>query len=135
MSTHFRSLALLAALLPAAATAGPLSLEDAIRQALSQNPELRASGARAEAAGARADSAWGNLLPQVNLRYMARRSDNPLDAFADKLNTRSVQDSDFESQAINYPGASNVRATTRGAGVLCPSYQVNLANKITERST
>lgn len=114
MQEHLRSLALFGALLLplAAGAAGPLTLDDAIRHALDHNPELRASGAQAAAAEARADSTWGNVLPQVNLRYMARRSDNPLDAFADKLNTRSVQDTDLQSQAINYPGASTVHATT-----------------------
>jgi len=35
---------------------------------------------------------------------MVRRSDNPLDAFADKLNTRTVDPAtDFTAQALNYP--------------------------------
>jgi len=114
MSRRFRSLALFGAmLLPAIAPAAEvLSLDDAIRHALDHNPELRASGAQAAAAEARADSTWGNLLPQVNLRYMARRSDNPLDAFADKLNTRTVTSPDLDPAAINYPGVSTVHATT-----------------------
>lgn len=115
MCRRFRSLALCGALLvPAIAPATEvLGIDDAIRQALDQNPELRASAAQAAAAEARADSAWGNLLPQVNLRYMARRSDNPLDAFADKLNTRTVDPAtDFNQQALNYPGTSTVHATT-----------------------
>ncbi len=114
MSRRFRLLALFGALLvpTMAPAAEALNLDDAIRHALDHNPELRASGAQAAAAEARADSTWGNLLPQVNLRYMARRSDNPLDAFADKLNTRTVTSADFVPAAINYPGASTVHATT-----------------------
>ena len=113
MSRCSRLLALFGALLvpTMAPAAEALSLDDAIRHALDHNPELRASSAQAAAAEARADSTWGNLLPQVNLRYMARRSDNPLDAFADKLNTRTVDPAtDFNQQALNYPGASTVHA-------------------------
>ncbi len=116
MPKKFLSLALCGALaLPAAlaAAAGPLTLDEAIRHALSQNPELRAAGRQAQAADARADAAKGAFLPQVGVRYLVRRSDNPLDAFADKLNTRTVDPgTDFSSaQALNYPGTSTLHAT------------------------
>ncbi len=91
MQKNFLSLALTGAIvLPALpAVAGPLSLDEAIRHALSQNPELRVADRQAQAADARADAAKGAFLPQIDVRYLVRRSDNPLDAFADKLNTRS----------------------------------------------
>ena len=114
MQTSFRSLALLLAALtlPAAATAGPLSLDEAIHRALTDNPELRAADDQARAAAARATSAKGALLPQVGVRYMVRRSDNPLDAFADKLNTRSVDPAtDFTAPALNNPDPSTIHAT------------------------
>jgi len=114
MSRKFLSLALCGVLaLPAlAVAAGPLSLDEAIRHALSQNLELRAAGQQAQAADARANAARGAFLPQVGVRYMVRRSDNPLDAFADKLNTRTVDPaSDFSAQALNYPSTSTVHAT------------------------
>ncbi len=114
MSKKFLSLALCGALaLPSlAAIAGPLSLDDAIRHALSQNPELRASDRQVQAADSRADAAKGAFLPQIGVRYLVRRSDNPLDAFADKLNTRTVDPAtDFTAQALNYPDASTVHAT------------------------
>jgi outer membrane protein TolC len=95
-----------------AAVAGPLSLDEAIRHALSQNLELRASDRQVQAADARADAARGAFLPQVGVRYLVRRSDNPLDAFADKLNTRTVDPAtDFTAQALNYPDASTLHAT------------------------
>ncbi|HJX16720.1 MAG TPA: TolC family protein [Acidiferrobacterales bacterium] len=114
MSRKFLSLALCGVLaLPVlAVAAGPLSLDEAIRHALSQNLELRAAGQQAQAADARANAARGAFLPQVGVRYMVRRSDNPLDAFADKLNTRTVDPaSDFSAQALNYPSTSTVHAT------------------------
>jgi outer membrane protein len=115
MQTSFRSLALLFATLAlpaAAATAGPLSLDEAIRNALTYNPELRAADDQARAADARATAARGTWLPQIGVRYMVRRSDNPLDAFADKLNTRSVDPAtDFTAPALNSPDPSTIHAT------------------------
>lgn len=114
MQTSFRSLALLLAALtlPATAAAGPLSLDEAIRNALTYNPELRASDDQARAADARATAAKGAWLPQVGVRYIVRRSDNPLDAFADKLNTRSVDPAtDFSAPALNNPDPSTIHTT------------------------
>jgi outer membrane protein TolC len=114
MQKYFLSLALLGALaLPAhTAVAGLLSLDEAIRHALNQNPELRAAGRQTQAADARADAAKGAFLPQVGVRYLVRRSDNPLDAFADKLNTRTVDPgADFGAQALNYPETSTLHTT------------------------
>lgn len=113
MKKNFLSLALVGALaLPAlTAVAGPLSLDEAIRHALNQNPELRVANRQAQAADARADAAKGAFLPQIDLRYLIRRSDNPLDAFADKLNTRSVTSADFDPATLNNPDASTLHAT------------------------
>ncbi|MDH4134787.1 MAG: TolC family protein [Gammaproteobacteria bacterium] len=92
--------------------AGPITLDDAVRMALENNNELRAADNSARAASDRAKGAWGAALPQVNARYMARRSDNPLDAFADKLNTRSVTSADLSPpEVLNTPDASTIHAT------------------------
>jgi outer membrane protein TolC len=107
-----RSLALGAFLtLAGAAHAEPWTLEQAIRLALQNNPEFRAADESVKAADDRAKAARGAFLPQVGVRYFARRSDNPLDAFADKLNTRSVTAADLAPAAINEPGASSLQAT------------------------
>ncbi len=114
MQKNFLSLALVGVLaLPAFTTAaGPLSLDEAIRHALIQNPELRAADRQAQAANARADAAKGAFLPQIGVRYLVRRSDNPLDAFADKLNTRAVDPrTDFTATALNNPDTSTLHAT------------------------
>src|SRR3989304_1104028 len=103
MQKNFLSLVLAGALVfPALTTAAELlSLDEAIRHALSQNPELRAADRQAQAADARAGAAKGALLPQIGVRYLVRRSDNPLDAFADKLNTRTVTSADFDPARLN----------------------------------
>ena len=114
MQKNFLSLALWGTLIfpVLTAAAGPISLDEAIRGALNQNPELRAAGRQAQAADARADAAKSAFLPQVGVRYLVRRSDNPLDAFADKLNTRTVDPAtDFTAQALNNPDASTLHAT------------------------
>ena len=113
MSPLFRSLALATALaVPVAAPAGTVvTLDEAIQQALTHNAGLRAAGASTLAAQDRARAARGNFLPQLGVRYFARRSDNPLDAFADKLNTRSVTAADLAPAAINEPGTSTLHAT------------------------
>jgi len=113
MLNILRSLALGSTLaLPLLAQADVLGLDEAIRHALIYNADLQAAQARAAAAEDRAKAARGSFLPQLDLRYLARRSDNPLDAFADKLNTRSVTAADLNPATINDPGTSSVRATT-----------------------
>lgn len=96
---------------PVFASAAPLTLDEAVQRALTHNPELRAAERQTQATQARSDAAQLLFRPQVDLRYMARRSDNPLDAFADKLNTRSVTAADLAPAAINEPGTSNVHVT------------------------
>jgi outer membrane protein TolC len=104
---------LLAALspMPAAAEKPALTLEEAVAHALAHNPELAAARARLAAAGEASAAAEAARLPEINLRYTARRSDNPLDAFADRLNTRSVTSADFDPARLNDPGASTLHAT------------------------
>jgi outer membrane protein len=81
----------------------------AIAYALAHNPELLAAGEQANAAVARKDAASGARWPQLDASYSARSSNNPLDAFADKLNTRSVTAADFDPTNLNEPGTSNLQ--------------------------
>ena len=102
------------ALLVARAEADAYSVDDAVAYALTHNPGLGAVREQANAADARARAAESARRPRVDARYGVRRSDNPLDAFADKLNTRSVDPAtDFGVDALNHPGAS----TLQNAGV------------------
>ena len=112
-STLVLSLCLLdLGLLAAPAAAESLSLEQAVAYALEHNLDLQATDEQARAAAERSGAAQSARLPQVDVRYMRRRSDNPLDAFADKLNTRSVNPAiDFTAGALNYPDPSNINAT------------------------
>lgn len=93
------------------AQAEPFSLNQAVNYALEHNPDLLAMHALSEAASARTQGASGARLPSLGLSYSARVSNNPLDAFADKLNTRSVTTSDFDPARLNHPGTSDLYAT------------------------
>jgi outer membrane protein len=105
------SLCLLLGAGPAAA-ADTYTLEQAVSYALTHNLDLEAAQEQTRAASERTGAAQGARLPQVDVHYMRRRSDNPLDAFADKLNTRTVNPAtDFTSNALNYPDPSSVQAT------------------------
>ncbi|MEK9134061.1 MAG: TolC family protein, partial [Pseudomonadota bacterium] len=112
---HYRIIP--AALLLLALTASPVvraetfSLDQAVRHALANNPELLAVRAQSAAATARTQTASGARLPSLGLSYSARASNNPLDAFADKLNTRRVTTPDFDPSRLNHPGTSDLHMT------------------------
>lgn len=91
------------------ARAESLSPNAAVAYALVHNPDLRADGEQVAAAGERARAEESARLPQIDARYVARRSDNPLDVFADKLNTRSVNPGvDFSADALNHPSTNTL---------------------------
>jgi outer membrane protein len=94
-----------------AAQADAFSLEQAQGYALAHNPDLLAAHAHSEAAAARAQATSGARLPSLGVSSSARASNNPLDAFADKLNTRSVTTSDFDPANLNHPGTSDLYNT------------------------
>lgn len=91
--------------------AEPLTPEQAVVQALAHNPQLAAVRQQAEANSAQRRAAQGGRLPQLDLNYVVRRSDNPLDAFADTLNTRSVTAADLDPVLLNDPDPSTLHST------------------------
>lgn len=95
----------------APARAEPYSPEQAVAHALAHNPELHAAFERTRAAAESTAAAEAGRQPQLGARYLLRRSDNPLDVFADRLNTRSVTVADFDPARLNDPGGSTLHAT------------------------
>lgn len=93
------------------AWAETFGLEQAQRYALEHNPDLLAAREQVAAAVGRTQMAEGARLPSLGLSYSARASNNPLDAFADKLNTRRVTTPDFDPARLNHPGTSDLHAT------------------------
>lgn len=110
MNRHFLCAAVLLALIAAAPARAELyTVDQAVVYALDHNPELLAAQQQSVAATANREAASGAHYPQLGLSYSVRRSDNPLDAFADKLNTRRVTTADFDPAALNHPGDSDMR--------------------------
>jgi outer membrane protein len=103
---------LLAAMAAAPAAAQPLSIEDAVGLALSENPDVRAAAERIGEAEARLGEATSAFYPRVDGRIGFARTDNPAQAFAMILNQRKFNfDLDF-----NNPGPTqNVRPEIVGA--------------------
>lgn len=88
-----------------------IELDSAVAYALENNPGLRAVEQQVNASMANARVSRAGDLPSVTFSHTARFSDNPLDAFADKLNTRQVRTQDFDPAALNQPGWSDLYFT------------------------
>jgi len=77
------------------------TLKQAIRYTVQENFTLRAATQNISTAEAEIRVAESARKPSLNFRYGFQLSDNPLDRFAEKLNTRSVRTRDFEPDALN----------------------------------
>jgi outer membrane protein TolC len=95
----------------ALASAEPFNLDQAVQYALEHNPDLLAVREQVAAASGRAQTAAGARLPSLGVSYSARASNNPLDAFADKLNQQRVTTTDFDPARLNRPGTSDLHMT------------------------
>jgi outer membrane protein TolC len=105
---------------PAAATAAPLSLEDAIRAAWKNNPGIAASATMVTAARADADSAKDQRLPSLVLSAKALATNEPVAAFGLKLDEQRIRATDFDPARLNSPDV--VGAVGLGAAVVQPLY-------------
>jgi len=113
MRLHHVAVAVVLGIAPAApARAQTFSLEQATAHALAHNPGLLAVREQTVAAGARTEAAAGARLPELGLSYSLSRSNNPLEAFANKLNTRRITAADFEPARVNHPDTENLHTTS-----------------------
>ncbi len=80
-----------------------LSLEEAVRIALTNNHELRALGNAVLAEGSDVGISRSSLLPKINLEERFVRTDNPTSVFSIKLNQKRFSMSDFEIRNLNNP--------------------------------
>ncbi len=81
----------------------PLGLEDAVRQALENNPAVHAATARAQAAGERTRQAGGFRFPKIDLMEVYNYTNNPAETFALKLNQGRFDFGEFVSTDPNRP--------------------------------
>ena len=86
-------------------------LDAAVEHALKHNPDLNAVEQQLSASTAQTDASRAGHNPTLTISHTARVSDNPLDAFADKLNTRQVVATDFNPDLLNQPGSSDLYFT------------------------
>ena len=89
------------------ATRQPITLEQAIHQALAKNPQLQSAEDTAKAAAARADAAKAAWLPRVDLSEGFTRGNNPVFVFGTLLEQQSFTAANFDLGRLNTPTPLN----------------------------
>lgn len=92
----------------------PVTLDEAVAQALDENRALRAADARARAAELGAGAESGFLFPSVQATAGAVRTNDPVGVFGTRLRQRRFTQADFDIGALNDPDA--VSDWTAGVG-------------------
>ncbi len=86
---------------------GPLTLQDAMRITVQQNPELKAAQYQQEVTEAGITQARSGYFPQIYFHEKFNRTTNPMWAFGTKLNQQQIQASDFDPDQLNHPDPIN----------------------------
>lgn len=81
----------------------PLTLDDAIRRARTQNPNARGAIAAEREAAHRAAAARAAWLPRVDFVETWQRGDQPVFVFSSLLSQRLFTDRNFAIDALNHP--------------------------------
>lgn len=84
----------------------PLTLEDAVTAALTNNTEIAIAQFDKESAIARFRQSNAVFLPQIRLSYSALSTNNPLNAFGFKLQQEAIAQSDFAPEVLNNPSGT-----------------------------
>ncbi len=93
------------------AQAPPLTLREAIGQALGHNPQIAAANADVAAASAGTEMARTALLPRLNLTEDLSRGNDPVYVFGTKLRQQRFTQSDFSPDSLNRPTPTGNFAT------------------------
>lgn len=88
-------------------SAEPLSMTEAIRIAVKQNPEITAASFQVEAFKSNSTKALSGFYPQVNFSETFNRTTNPMYAFGTKLNQEVITQADFDPRLLNNPDPIN----------------------------
>jgi outer membrane protein TolC len=91
----------------AAAAQTPLTLKDAVKQALGRHPSLEAADARIQAAESRIGQARSGYLPRVQYMENLMRGNNPVYVFGSLLTQRQFTAANFDIARLNRPDALN----------------------------
>ena len=84
-------------------TAGPLTLQDAIRIALKRDPGVAVARAEAEASAADLESARFSRWPRLVAEAAWHRTDGQVAVFSDKLSAAEFTAADFTLDSLNHP--------------------------------
>jgi outer membrane protein TolC len=85
----------------------PMSLKDAVHQALDKNKSVEASIAARKAAESRIAEARSGNLPKVNYSELWARSDNPVFVFSSLLTQHQFEEQNFQIGPLNRPDFLN----------------------------
>ncbi len=85
------------------ATKQPLTLEQAVRTALLQNPDFQESADEADAARSRLKEVQSAWYPRFDFHQNFTRGNNPVYVFGTKLTQRQFSADDFQLNALNTP--------------------------------
>jgi len=85
----------------------PLTVQQAVEQALANHPALRAGAAARKAAGSRVSEAQGARLPRVDFMESWTRSNNQVFVFGSLLTQKQFGAANFEIAKLNGPGFLN----------------------------
>ena len=85
----------------------PISMTEAIRIAVEQNPEIKAARFQVAAVKSNSTKALSRFYPQINFSETFNRTTNPMYAFGTKLNQEVITQSDFDPQRLNDPDPIN----------------------------
>lgn len=84
----------------------PLTIDEAVSAALTNNATLKIASLEERAAGSRYKETGAVFLPQVGVSYSALSTNNPLNAFGFKLQQKTIQQQDFDPAKLDHPGAT-----------------------------
>lgn len=90
-----------------AAAQEPLTLKDAVKQALGRHPALEAASARVQASEARVGQARSGRLPRVQYMESFQSGNNPVYVFGSLLTQRQFTAANFALDPLNRPDALN----------------------------
>lgn len=114
MTRHLWGVLLLSLSASAAAAEEPLTLDQAIQAALTQNASLRAARAGVAEADARTEEARAALFPRVTVSEAWQRGNEPIFVFGSLLSARRFATEHFAIDALNHPNATGFFRTTFG---------------------
>jgi outer membrane protein len=89
----------------------PLSMTEAIRIAVNQNPQVKAANFQVMAMESNSIQARSGFFPQIDFSETFNRTTNPMWTFGTKLNQGTITQEDFDPARLNDPDAINNFAT------------------------